>query len=174
MNDASARSPGFTLVTAGPDLLDDADELVAEDAAGHHPGDAAVEHVQVAAADRGAGHPQHDVGGLLDGGAGHVGHLDASDVGKCQRAHQQLPWSSRVATGQLSCSAARRWVTRSRSELVDLALLAGLAAQPERQALRVVLGGAAADLDEAAQRLVDGGLQRRVPASQLSRRCRPG
>src|ERR1035437_4542550 len=48
--------------------------------------------------------------------------------------------------------------------LVDLAPLPGLTAQPERQALGVVLRGAAADLDEAAQGRFHGGLQWRLAA----------
>ena len=60
----------------GADLLDDADELVADRTAGLV-GRGRVVRVQVAAADAGAGHAHERVGGLLDG---RVGGVDDADV----------------------------------------------------------------------------------------------
>ena len=50
---------------AGADLLDDADALVAEDAAGLHGRHVALEDVQVGAADRGRRDPDHRIGRRL-------------------------------------------------------------------------------------------------------------
>ena len=56
--------------------LDDTDELVPQDPARAHPRDAAVDHVEVAAADRRPGHPYQRVTRLLDAGFRHVDELD--------------------------------------------------------------------------------------------------
>ena len=62
----STRSPGLNAVTAGPDLVDDAYALVAEDAAGLASRDIALEDVQIGAANRRLGDLDDSVRGRLD------------------------------------------------------------------------------------------------------------
>jgi hypothetical protein len=71
--------------------LDDTDELVPQDPARAHPRDAAVDHMEIAAADRRLGHPYQRVTRLLDAGFRHVDELDHAEVFECQRLHRQPP-----------------------------------------------------------------------------------
>ena len=66
MQEISTRSPGLKAVTPGADAVDDADALVAEDAAGRAGGDVALQDVQVRAADGGLERFDDGVAGRLD------------------------------------------------------------------------------------------------------------
>ena len=76
---------------AAIDGFDHADELVPEDAARRHPGNASMHHMQVAAADRGRGDTHQGVTGLGDARLRHVGELDRVEILEDQCPHRQPP-----------------------------------------------------------------------------------
>src|ERR1035437_1043785 len=141
MNDASTRSPAFTERTAAPA----SSTTPANSWPGMPPWSTCRSLPQIAVV---VTRSSTSVGSSMVGrGTSAISTRPMSTNVSARMCGSLLPASPASALG-FGGAALRDAVAQG---LVDLAPLPGLTAQPERQALGVVLRGAAADLDEAAQ-----------------------